>query len=770
MKRILVLNSFLLVLFTACNLKPAPPATLEPEASAWQLLGGIVGMGSQTSLASSYNNRNTVAYVQSNGTVTDIRVKRWDGTTWTNVGNVLSGSSTPNSNASDPSLALDASGNPVVAWSERDGTNRSNIYVQRFAGSGWVNVGTGELSSSSFYAYSPSLALDSAGNPVVAWADEWNIYVKRFDGGSWVNVGSGVLSLRPGTPHFTNPSLALDSSGNPVVAGVGTPLGTAGRGGNIFVQRFNGSSWVTVRSGLSGYFNVNSNPSLALDSSGNPVVAWSDSDGTVQNIYVKRLNKSGWVDVGKGGLSGSSAAGSDAFTPSLALDGTGNPVVAWQEFDGRSNNIYVQQWNGSSWQNVGAIPLDTTLASHAFSPSLSLVNGSLNVAWQEGSGGLSDSLYVKRYWLNFGSALDTVISQDASRPSLKLQTDDAPVVAWQEDVAGNSDVYVKRWTNNAWQAVGGALDITGSNAYSPSLALQTNDVPVVAWSEGDGCFQCLYGIYVKRWTGTSWTQLGGNLSSVSGFEPSLASSGNSLAVAWSEQSTSGTDVYVKQWDGGNWVQVGGALDVTPTYGAVSPSLALKHFDGNPTVAWVEVPSPLAQSPTNLIVKTWNGSSWQQLGGILNVTPGSQVSKPSLVLKSNNFPVVAWSEKVGSGSSIYVKQWDGANWISLGTGLGTLGKNPSLAIHRKAVFLQGQIIYLDQLMLSFTESNFLGLDSVFAYHFAGGSWQWISNVSSNQGLAVSNADNSSIAVRRDNSAVVAFDEWNGAQKDVYVGEY
>ena len=45
---------------------------------------------------------------------------------------------------------------------------------------------------------SPSLALDDAGEPVVAWMDRasgfWEIYVKRFDGASWVEVGAGSAS------------------------------------------------------------------------------------------------------------------------------------------------------------------------------------------------------------------------------------------------------------------------------------------------------------------------------------------------------------------------------------------------------------------------------------------------------------------------------------------------------------------------------------------------------------------------------------------------
>ena len=122
-----------------------------------------------------------------------------------------------------PSLALDSSGNPVVSWYELDNdTASSNIYVKRWNGSSWVQLGTFLDVNINQNAQSPSLALDGSGNPVVSWYEfegtsgSENIYVKRWDGSSWVQLGS-FLDVNVNQGAY-NSSLALDSSGNPVVS------------------------------------------------------------------------------------------------------------------------------------------------------------------------------------------------------------------------------------------------------------------------------------------------------------------------------------------------------------------------------------------------------------------------------------------------------------------------------------------------------------------------------------------------------------------------
>jgi hypothetical protein len=137
-------------------------------------------------------------------------------------------------------------------------------------------------------------------------------------------------------------------------------------------------------------------PSMALDNAGNPVVSWFEYESgfTNSNIYVKRWNGTSWVQLGSA-LDVNITR--DAFAPSLALDSSGNPVVSWNEFDGTSNNIYVKRWTGTAWANVSSSALDKTLSRTAQRPALVLKsNNQPIVTWDEDDG-RSQNVYVKQY-------------------------------------------------------------------------------------------------------------------------------------------------------------------------------------------------------------------------------------------------------------------------------------------------------------------------------------------------------------------------------------
>jgi len=375
------------------------------------------------------------------------------------------------------SLALDASGNPVVAWQDSSSGN-DEIYIKRWTGSAWDEIGAGSasgggVSNNNGYSDWPSLALDSSGNPVVAWWDNSSgnaeIYIKRWTGSAWTEIGAGSASgwgISNSSGYSMDPSLALDSSGNPVVAWDDNSSAE----GEIYIKRWDGSAWVEIGAGSASGGGISDNvgdswyPSLALDSSGNPVVAWHDFSSLSWEIYVKRWNGSAWIEIGAGSASGggiSNNSGESGF-PSLALDLAGNPVVAWQDNSPGNYEIYVRRWNptGGVWEEMG----DNSASGGGISnnsgesglPAIAIdSSGNAVVAWDDNSS-TNREIYIKRFnpimggWneIGAGSASGVGVSNNSGEseiPSLAIDSFGNPVVAWDDNSSGNVEIYLRRW-------------------------------------------------------------------------------------------------------------------------------------------------------------------------------------------------------------------------------------------------------------------------------------------------------------------------------------
>lgn len=172
--------------------------------------------------------------------------------------------------------------------------------------------------------------------------------------------------------------------------------------------------------------------------------------------------------------------------------------------------------------------------------------------------------------------------------------------------------------------------------------------------------------------GRGWTPLGPPLttSSTTDPTPSLARDGDNPVVAYIERADNDVArLWVKRLEGSAWVTLGGAaLNAASTTSAAEPSLATTRY-GQPHVAWIQ--GNFLQR--NLFVARFNGSAWESVGepGVpINYTTPSVAWSPSLVLDSQNRPVVGWIE----GGAVKLKRFDGA-WrpvAAADTALGSQG--------------------------------------------------------------------------------------------------
>ena len=242
--------------------------------------------------------------------------------------------------AGDMALALDAAGTPFVAYMEATSSPAMRAVVQRYnsAANAWEFVGPA-AGISPAGTLSPVVAIDAAGNPVLAYRDSSVspivIVVKRYNSatGVWEDVGpaGGVAGEAALAQQF---SLALDAAGNPFVAYMDSSTTPANR---AVVKRYNSASGAWEEVGPAGGASpgsVANTIALALDAAGHPVLAYADATSTpAWRAVVKRYNSAtgAWDTLGDDGFA--SAGQGMFYFNSLALDAAGNPVLGFRDYD-----------------------------------------------------------------------------------------------------------------------------------------------------------------------------------------------------------------------------------------------------------------------------------------------------------------------------------------------------------------------------------------------------------------------------------------------------
>ncbi|MCI0393484.1 MAG: hypothetical protein L0322_00915, partial [Chloroflexi bacterium] len=345
------------------------------------------------------------------------------------TGSATGGGISNNSTASyQCSLAVAPDGTVYVAWGDEGGGD-SEIYVRRWNGSSWQEVGGGSatgggISDNSGGSYIPAVAVAPDGTPYVTWRDDssgdYEIYVRRWNGSSWQEVGSGSATgggISNNGGNSLSSSVAIAPNGTPYIAWADLSGGDA----EIYVRRWNGSSWQEVGSGSAGGGGISNNngdsqvTSLAIAPNGTPYVAWQDDSGGDVEIYVRHWNGSSWLEVGTGSAGGGGiSANSGASTQAALAVGPDNmPVVAWEDVSSGMAQIYVRRWNGANWVEVGA--------------------GSA------GGGGISNTN---------GGAHVPAVAADPADPAGRF------VVTWSDDSPGESEIYVRWWNGSSWIEAG----------------------------------------------------------------------------------------------------------------------------------------------------------------------------------------------------------------------------------------------------------------------------------------------------------------------------
>lgn len=276
----------------------------------------------------------TIYYSYADGSPTAMSraaVMRYDGTTWSPIGSLLTTGECQYS-----SLAFASDGTLYLGMID-NGISNGGMIVKKYDGSTWSDVGTMPISDAAGAAYA-DMTLDRHDTLYVAYQDKGQlpgkVRVKKFDGTGWVNVGDPFLATTgPGAGPAMDIYLAFDLQNRPNVSYSHTFQGPP----RISVERFNGTAWELVGPAQfsSGQFETSLFSSLALPKDA-PYIAYQHG-GLGLKATVRKYNAATntWDNVGAPGVSDDVAAHT-----SIAIDGNDNVYVAYfDQLNGGRNTV-----------------------------------------------------------------------------------------------------------------------------------------------------------------------------------------------------------------------------------------------------------------------------------------------------------------------------------------------------------------------------------------------------------------------------------------------
>lgn len=319
---------------------------------------------------------------------------------------------------------------------------------------------------------------------------------------------ASLLGVGP-VPIDARPQLAVNAAGDAVV--VWSQL-VAGRYA-VFGSSFHAGAW-SMPQQIRASIGDAVVPLVGIDTAGNAVVAWrdSDSDGTPGQTHAMWSARG--TRMGDGSIAWTAGfklpASREALDGyALAMSPTGLAVLAWREFRPAvadlpaQRNLVVAEGDGTTWSPVGLVESADGDVDH---PAIAVGTGGNTVlAWEQASDSGAPQVLASRRLGAATWSLPQVLSVDGGRPSVlaslprvAVAADGRAFVVWQQ----NEGMLRSLWSSAgaagaAWSAGSGLTEQGVARQFNePVLAMNPAGQAVLAWGDARSSFSQ---VFVRRY-------------------------------------------------------------------------------------------------------------------------------------------------------------------------------------------------------------------------------------------------------------------------------
>jgi hypothetical protein len=381
-----------------------------------------------------------------------------------------------------PQAAVDPKGDLVVVWQGLGAGNEVISAAVRPAGGSWQAPQA--ISQSGHPAEEPQVAISPLGEAAAVWqrSNGTKTIIQASShpaGGSW----SGPEDLSLETVNSVEPTVAADSSGDLVAAWASNEddIATA--------SRPEGHPW-QAPANIPNAAGLPLDPRLGLDGAGDAVAFWSVSLSSETEVRAATM-PAGGVWQAPSTLS-TPAVDGENIASALAVNQRGEALAVWGRYENHVEHIQSATLPaGGSWQ--AAVDL-TPQSSHPRGPVVAIDAAGDAVAGWESSNG-SDSIVrfaTRAAGAQWNSQLNLSLPGEAAfNPSVALTTGGTVIADWNRENNGATRTVQASAFALAGPLIGPAeIPATGIAGAPVGMSAPTSDelagLAAVNWSFGDG--------------------------------------------------------------------------------------------------------------------------------------------------------------------------------------------------------------------------------------------------------------------------------------------
>jgi hypothetical protein len=466
--------------------------------------------------------------------------------------------------SSTPELAVDNIGNVLAVWIRDDGSGTPNIWANRYSAANETWGMPQLLENEPGSASNIGLVMDAAGNAIAVWDQEDamalpQIWASRYDAANEAWGTAEMLSDSTGSGMF--PRVAIDPNGSAIAVWEQDDLMGAFdiRASRYSVSDGNWSASVPLESSLGAAFS----PVIAMDASGNGIVAWEQEDipgSSLFDIFANRYSAAGdsWGTADR--RSRISVAGG-AFNLQIAINAGGDAVMVWESLRAIRATVYEADddfWTPSTFganlsdDDDGAALGDAEAAQAGIDAA-----GNITIVFRQDDGAGVFNIRAARWdddgWATPNAFLDNG-AENAGFPQLSVGANGDAIVAWtQADGIGIDNLYVNTYTPGDWRTASLNESAAGSVLLTRVVMDATGNA-IVTWAQDDGTGTNTANVFANRYSANtvSWSapeQLDDGTGDDVGPHTLAISANGVAAAAWQHLNMSGAiDVYGNHFD------------------------------------------------------------------------------------------------------------------------------------------------------------------------------------------------------------------------------